>query len=111
MAQVQAALDLQRLGKGESDQLPQKLVAGPNDSESWVALGDTYRASNMFAEAVVYTSRRKGDSRSPKRDWTMFYARAMAKEKIKRLDESEADILTALKLSAGSARAAELSRL
>ena len=29
----------------------------------------------------------------------MFYARAMAKEKLKKLDESEADIETALKLS------------
>src|SRR5471032_544342 len=38
-------------------------------------------------------------SQPSKRDWPMFYARAMAKEKLKRLDESEADIQTALKLS------------
>ena len=32
-------------------------------------------------------------------DWPLFYARAMTKEKLHRLDDSEADIQTALKLS------------
>ena len=102
MAQVQAALDLQRMGKREEAiaSLKKLVVSAPNDSESWVALGDTYRASNMFAEAVdAYNRAEKAIARPSKRDWTMFYARAMAKEKIKRLDESEADIQTALKLS------------
>jgi len=102
MAQVQAALDEQRLG--QTDQAVaglKKLVAtDPNDSESWVALGDTYRASNMFAESVdAYDHAEKAIPRPSKRDWTMFYARAMAKEKLRRLDESETDIQTALKLS------------
>ena len=102
MAQVQAALDLQRMGKNEEAiaSLKKLAASAPNDSESWVALGDTYRASNMFAEAVdAYNRAEKAIARPAKRDWTMFYARAMAKEKIKRLDESEADIQTALKLS------------
>ena len=102
MAQVQAALDLQRLGKGEEAIAALKKLAasGPNDSESWVALGDTYRTSSMFAESVdAYNQAEKAIGRPSKRDWTMFYARAMAKEKLKRLDESEADIQTALKLS------------
>ena len=54
MAAVQAALDEQRLG--QNDQaiagLKKLLAAEPNDSESWVALGDTYRASDKFAESV-----------------------------------------------------------
>ena len=102
MAQVQAALDLQRLGKNsEAIASLKKLAASePNDSESWVALGDTYRASSLFAESVdAYNHAEAAIARPSKRDWTMFYARAMAKEKLKRLDESEADIQTALKLS------------
>jgi tetratricopeptide (TPR) repeat protein len=102
MAQIQAALDLQRMGKGEEAiaSLKKLTASGAGDSESWIALGDTYRSSNLFAEAVdAYNRAEKAIPRTSKRDWTMFYARAMAKEKIKRLDESEADIQTALKLS------------
>ncbi len=102
MAQVQAALDQQRLGQGDEAiaGLKKLVAAEPNDSESLVALGDTYRASNKFAESVVaYDKAEKAIGQPSKRDWPMFYARAMAKEKLKRLDESEADIQTALKLS------------
>ncbi|MFO1248995.1 MAG: tetratricopeptide repeat protein [Alphaproteobacteria bacterium] len=102
MAQVQSSLDLQRLGKNDEAiaGLRKLVTADPNDSESWVALGDTYRASEKYAEAVdAYTRAEKIIGKPSRRDWPMFYARAMAKEKLKRLDESEADIQTALKLS------------
>jgi len=102
MAQVQAGLDLQRLGKGdEAIAGLKKLVASqPNDSEAWVALGDTYRASSKFAEAIdAYDRAEKAISKLARRDWPMLYARAMAREKLGKLDESEADIQTALKLS------------
>ena len=102
MAQVQASLDLQRLGNNDDAiaGLKKLVAADPNDSESWVALGDTYRASEKFAESVdAYNHAEKIIGKPSRRDWPMFYARAMAKEKLKRLDESEADIQTALKLS------------
>ena len=102
MAQVQASLDLQRLGNNDDAiaGLKKLVVADPNDSESWVALGDTYRASEKFAESVdAYNHAEKVIGKPSRRDWPMFYARAMAKEKLKRLDDSEADIQTALKLS------------
>jgi tetratricopeptide (TPR) repeat protein len=102
MAQVQAALDQQRLGQSDEAiaNLKKLVAAEPNDSESWVALGDTYRASEKFAESIdAYDHAEKAIARAGKRDWPMFYARAMAKEKLKRLDDSEADIQTALKLS------------
>jgi tetratricopeptide (TPR) repeat protein len=102
MAQVQAALDEQRLSKNDAaiSDLKKLLAADPKDSESWVALGDTYRASDKFADSVdAYDRAEKLIAHPAKRDWPMFYARAMAKEKLKRLDESEADIQTALKLS------------
>ena len=102
MAQVQASLDLQRLGRND-DAIAglKKLVAGqPNDSEAWVALGDTYRSASKFTEAVdAYDHAEKAIPKAAKRDWPMFYARAMAKEKLKRLDDSENDIQVALKLS------------
>jgi tetratricopeptide (TPR) repeat protein len=102
MAQVQAALDEQRLGKNDDAiaDLKKLVAAEPNDSEGWIALGDTYRASEKYAEAVeAYNHAEKTIAHPSRRDWPMFYARAMAKEKLKQLDESEADIQVALKLS------------
>jgi tetratricopeptide (TPR) repeat protein len=102
MAQIQAALDEQRLGKNDDaiTDLKKIVAAQPGDSEAWVALGDIYRTSDKFADAVdAYNQAEKTMGHPAKRDWTMFYSRAMAKEKLKQLDESEADIQTALKLS------------
>jgi tetratricopeptide (TPR) repeat protein len=102
MAQIQAALDEQRLGRndGAVADLKKLVAADPKDSEAWVALGDTYRASEKFADAVgAYDQAEKAIAHVSKRDWPMFYARAMCKEKLRQLDASEADIQTALKLS------------
>ncbi|HVW74710.1 MAG TPA: tetratricopeptide repeat protein [Rhizomicrobium sp.] len=102
MAQIQAGLDEQRLGKNDDavTDLKKLVAADPGDSEAWVALGDTYRASDKFAEAVdAYNHAEKAIAHLSKRDWPMLYARAMAKEKLKQLDASEADIQMALKLS------------
>jgi tetratricopeptide (TPR) repeat protein len=102
MAQVQAALNQQRLGRGDAAvvDLKKLVVADPGDSESWVALGDTYRAAEKYAEAITaYDAAEKAIGTPARRDWPMFYARAMAKERLKRLDDSEIDIQIALKLS------------
>ena len=102
MAEIQGALDEQRMGKNDAaiTDLKKLVAADPHDSESWIALGDTYRATDKFAEAVdAYDHAEKAIPTPGKRDWPMFYARAMAKEKVHKLDESEADIQTALKLS------------
>ncbi|HEY0266068.1 MAG TPA: tetratricopeptide repeat protein [Rhizomicrobium sp.] len=102
MAQVQAALDEQRLGRNDDaiSDLRKLVASQPDDSESWVALGDTYRAAEKFSEAVdAYDHAEKIIATPTRRDWPMFYARAMAKEKLKQLDGSEADIQSALKLS------------
>jgi tetratricopeptide (TPR) repeat protein len=102
MAQIQAALDEQRMGRNDDAiaDLKKLVAAEPNDSESWIALGDTYRTGDRYAEAVeAYDHAEKAIANPGKRDWPMFYARAMAKERLHRLDDSEADIQTALKLS------------
>lgn len=102
MAQIQAALDAQRMGRNDDAvaDLKKLVAANPDDSEGWMALGDTYRAADKNAEAVAaYDHAAQLIGTPSRRDWPMFYARAMAKEKLKRLDESEADIELALKLS------------
>ena len=102
MAEIQGALDEQRLGKNDAaiTDLKKLTAADANDSEAWIALGDTYRTTDKFAEAVdAYDRAEKVIAKPSRRDWPMFYARAMAKEKLHKLDESEADIQTALKLS------------
>ena len=100
--QIQAALDEQRLGKNDAAiaDLKKLVAADPKDSEAWIALGDTYRAADKFADAVdAYDHAEKAIGTPAKRDWPLFYARAMAKEKLKHWDKAEADIQTALKLS------------
>ena len=102
MSQIQAALDEQRLGKNDDAiaDLKKLVAADPKDSEAWVALGDTYRATDKFADAVeAYDQAEKTIPQLSRRDWPTFYARAMAKEKLKQLEASEADIQLALKLS------------
>lgn len=102
MAQVQAALNAQRLGRHDAAiaDLKKLVTADARDTESWIALGDTYRSAEKFAEAIdAYDQAEKAIPAPTRRDWPMFYARAMAKERLKRLDESEADIEKALKLS------------
>ena len=102
MAQVQAALNEQRLGRSDAAiaDLRKMVAADPGDSESWVALGDTYRAADKFADAIAaYDAAEKAIPTPTRRDWPLFYARAMSKERLKRLDESEADIQIAMKLS------------
>jgi tetratricopeptide (TPR) repeat protein len=102
MAQIQAGLDEQRLGKNDDAiaDLKKLVATDPKDSEAWVALGDTYRTSDKFADAVdAYDHAEKAIARPSKRDWPMFYARAMSKEKLKQFEGSETDIQTALRLS------------
>jgi tetratricopeptide (TPR) repeat protein len=102
MAQIQAALDEQRSGRNDQAiaDLKKLVSSQPNDSEAWVALGDSYRTAEKYAEAVdAYDHAEKAIGKPARRDWPMFYARAMSKEKLKKLDDSEADIQVALKLS------------
>ena len=102
MAQIQAALDEQRDGKNDQAiaDLRKLVTSQPGDGEAWVALGDSYRAAEKYAEAVdAYDNAEKATDKPTRRDWPTFYARAMAKEKLGKLDDSETDIQTALKLS------------
>ena len=71
-----------------------KFLAG-----SGLNVGLTGSASTSVDTNAAYDHAEKANGTPTRRDWPMFYARAMAKEKLKKLDESEADIQMALKLS------------
>jgi tetratricopeptide (TPR) repeat protein len=102
MAGVQAALDESRLNRNDAAiaDLKKLTVSGPKDTEAWIALGDAYRTVDRYDAAVeAYDGAEKALGTPAKKDWTLFYARATAEERLHRLDQSEADIQTALKLS------------
>lgn len=102
MAMVQAAVDEQRLDNHDAAiaDLKKLTDADASDSDSWTALGDAYRSANRDAEALAAYDHAVTTLGTPgPGDWPLFYARAMTKEKLHRLDDSEADIALALKLS------------
>ncbi len=102
MAAVQAALDQQRKGDGAAAiaGLKTLVATNPDYTEAWIALGDAYRANDKYAEAVQAYDKAVARLGTPvKQDWTLYYARAMAKERLGQLDSSEDDIEIGLKLS------------
>jgi tetratricopeptide (TPR) repeat protein len=102
MAAVEAAVNRERLGhKDEAVRDLRTLAeADQSDSETWIALGDAYRDMDKNDEAIDAYGRAEKALKTPsKRDWPLFYARAMAEDKAHHWDKAEADIDLALKLS------------
>jgi tetratricopeptide (TPR) repeat protein len=102
MAATQAAVNETRLDK-KSAAITDLRGLGqvfPDDAENWIALGDAYRGQNDFRAAIdAYDHAEKAIGTPDKRDWPLFYARAMAQDSEKHWDKAEADINIALKLS------------
>jgi tetratricopeptide (TPR) repeat protein len=102
MAATQAAVDESRLDHKASAIADLKTLAEayPNDSENWIALGDAYRDQDNDAAAIAaYDRAEKALGAPQKRDWTLFYARAMAEDRATQWDKAQADVNIALKLS------------
>ncbi|MES2254442.1 MAG: tetratricopeptide repeat protein [Pseudomonadota bacterium] len=102
MAATQAAVDEARLDRKSAAiaGLRSLTQAYPDDAENWIALGDAYRNQNEFTAAVdAYDRAEKVIGTPDKRDWPLYYARAMAQDSAKHWDKAEADVNTALKLS------------
>ena len=102
MAATQAAVDESRLDRKAAAINDLKTLAEtyPNSSENWIALGDAYRDQDNDAAAIeAYDRAEKAIGTPQKRDWTLFYARAMAEDRAKNWDKAEADVNEALKLS------------
>ncbi len=102
MAAVQAARDQGRLEHNDLAIAQLKALAQgmPKDGEVWLALGDAYRDANKFDDAVdAYNHAEEALGTPARKDWSLFYARAMAEDKAGHWDKAEADVNTGLKLS------------
>jgi tetratricopeptide (TPR) repeat protein len=102
MAAVEAAVNRERLGRKDEAVRDLKVLAdaNPGDSETWIALGDAYRDMDRNDDAIdAYGHAEKALKTPAKRDWPLFYARAMAEDKAHHWDRAETDINLALKLS------------
>jgi len=102
LAAIQAATDESRLGKADdaTHDLKRLTTANPADVEAWTALGDAYRASDKFPDAVTaYDQAIKALGTPQKKDWAIFYTRAIAEDRSQNWAAAEADLQEALKLS------------
>jgi len=102
LAAIQIATDEARIDKTDDAIRDLKALTAEdaNDVTSWTALGDAYRASNRFDEAAAaYDHAVKALGTPAKKDWPLFYARAIAKDKSHDWASAEADLKLALTLS------------
>jgi tetratricopeptide (TPR) repeat protein len=102
MAAVEAARNESRLDHNDLALNQLKLLAADDskDSDTWTALGDAYRGAGKYGEAVsAYTMAEHAIGVPTKKDWPLFYARAMAEDKAGNWDKAEADVNAGLKLS------------
>ena len=102
LAAVQAARDEAQLDRNDAAiaQLKSLTASNPKDSETWLALGDAYREAAKYGDAVSAYDQAEGAlAKAAKKDWPLFYARAMAHDKAGQWDKAEADVNTGLKLS------------
>ena len=102
MAAVEAARNQTKLEHNDLALRDLKVLADADakDSDTWVALGDAYRDAGKFSDAVsAYDHAEKAIGKPAKKDWPLFYARAMAEDKAGTWDKAEVDVNTGLKLS------------
>mgnify|MGYP001545096770 CR=1 FL=1 len=102
MAAIQIATDEARLDKTDDAirQLKSLADANPSDVQALTALGDAYRSANKFSDAVpVYSQAIKMLGTPEKKDWPLFYTRAIAEDRSNNWTAAEDDLQQALKLS------------
>jgi tetratricopeptide (TPR) repeat protein len=107
MAALGLALDLTRANRTDDaiTELKRLTAANEKDSEAWIALGDAYRSTDRDAQALDAYDHAVTAIGTPRtRDWPLFFARAMVKEKLKDAKGSEAEVNAALKLSPNEAQ-------
>jgi len=101
-ATIQVAIDEGKLDRKDDAIADLKRVVAdhPNDVASWSSLGDAYRANDNDAGAVdAYTHAAKLLNPPQKKDWPLFFARAVSEQAVKDDAGAEADLQFALKLS------------
>ena len=102
LAAVQIAIDEARIERPDLAiaDLKTLTASNPNDLEAWTALGDAYRSGEHWGDAATAYDRAIALVGSPqKKDWPLYYARAIAEERSHRWSAAEDDLKIALKLS------------
>ncbi len=102
MAAIQIATDEARLDRTDDAIAALKTLSAedPNDVATWTALGDAYRAASKFPDAAsAYDQAIKALGPPQKKDWPLFYARAISRDRSHDWPGAEADLQQALKLS------------
>jgi tetratricopeptide (TPR) repeat protein len=101
-AAIQIAIDEGRLDQKEQAIADLKAIvtAHPGDMSSWTSLGDAYRSDNKDAQAIDAYSHAIGLLNPPdKKDWQLYFARAVSEQAVKNNTASAADLQAALNLS------------
>jgi tetratricopeptide (TPR) repeat protein len=102
MAAVESARNESRLDHNDIALRNLKTLVdeNPKDADTWTALGDADRGAGKFADAVdAYNHAEKAIGITAKKDWPLFYARAMAEDKDGHWEKAETDVNLGLKLS------------
>ena len=102
VAAVQIAVDEARLEKIDAATADLKTLAQayPTDVEIWTGLGDAYRHSEKFADAAKAYDKAIASAGPPvKKNWPLYYARAVAEQQANNWKAAEVDLQQALKLS------------
>jgi tetratricopeptide (TPR) repeat protein len=100
-ADLEVAVNLQRLEKKDEAKVRLKalIATDPKDYDAQVTLGNLYRNNEEFALAADTYNAAIGLIGKPERDnWTVFYYRGIAHERIKQWDKAEPDFRKALEL-------------
>lgn len=100
-AEIQAGLALENLGKHDEavKHLDKVIAERPDDVDALAALGNIHRSRKQFAEAASTYDKAIDKLASPGRaNWDLFYFRGIARERINRWPEAEADLRKALEL-------------
>jgi tetratricopeptide (TPR) repeat protein len=102
IAAVEAAVDEARSDQVDEAIVDLKALAAiyPADVETWTSLGDAYRKAEKFADAAKAYDRAILAAGTPtKKDWPLYYARAVAEQQANNWTAAEADLKLALTLS------------
>ncbi len=100
-AQIQIGSNLAREKKPEEAVrvLTAALTGTPRDVETHQTIGDTLREVERYAEAEQAYSKAVALIGKPlERHWVLFYTRGIARERVKRWSDAEADLQQALQL-------------
>jgi tetratricopeptide (TPR) repeat protein len=102
VAEMQVGLDLADLGRHDEaiEHLKALLAQDPDDMKAYLALGGVYAAKEDYRSAAELYDKAVSHIPNPSADdWTIFYRRGIAYERLKEWPKAEPNFKEALKLS------------